>query len=116
MAASRVYCPPEEFTFRLRQRLPMNVGFTFTNEQLEALRNAFGDRFDRRHSIDMRGRVHLPWSSYYLVFQMGRDRRTDARRSLVTQRARIAFDSVVCGMAALGLVSGLMLVGLHLLH
>lgn len=116
MTTSRLYCPPEEFTFRLRQRMPMNVGFTFTHEQLEALRNAFGDRFDRRHSVDVRGRLHLPWSRYYLVVQMGRDRRLDVRRSLASQRARIALDSAVCGLGAVGLLSGLLLVGLHFLH
>lgn len=117
MPTSRLYCPPEEFTLRLRQRMPMDVGFTFTHEQLEALRTAFGDRFNRRHTIDMRGCVHLPWSRYYLVFQMGRDRRDDdIRPGLASRRVRVAFDSLICALAAGGLFSGLVLVALHLLH
>lgn len=116
MAASRLYCPPEEFTFRLRQRLPMNVGFTFTSEQLEALRHAFGERFDRPHVVDLRGRVHLPWSRYYVVFQVGRDRRTNLRQSLAIRRTRVLFDSAICAMVAVGMLSGLVLVGLHFLR
>jgi hypothetical protein len=116
MATSRVYCPPEEFTFRLRERLPMKVGFTFTSEQLEALRQAFGERFDHPHLVDLRGRVYLPWSRYYVVFQLGRDRRTDRREKLVTHRTRVTVDTALCAMAAIGVLSGLVLVGLHFLH
>lgn len=116
MAASRLYCPPEEFTFRLRQRLPMNVGFSFTAEQLEALRSAFGDRFDHQHAIDMRGRVYLPWSRYYLVFQAGRDRRTDPRHRLISRRGRTVLDSVLCGLTLGGVASVAFVFALRLLH
>ena len=105
MATSRLYCPEEEFTFRLRQRLPMDVGFSFTPEQLEALRNAFGDRFDGHHAVDVRGRIHLPWSRYYLVLQAGRDRRTDARRTSLSRGARTWIDSFLCGIGIIAVVT-----------
>jgi hypothetical protein len=116
MTTSRLYCPPQEFTFRLRQRMPMNVGFTFTEDQLEALRDAFGDRFDRRHAVDVRGRLHLPWSRYYLVFQIGKDRRTDARKELVSRKARTVLDSAICGLCIGGIGSALLLAARHFLH
>lgn len=97
----------ENFTTRLRSRLPMNVWFTFTGEQLEALRQAFGARFQRRHSLDVRGRLYLPWSRYYIVLQLGRDERTDQQRS-PTERGRTVAHSVFfllvlsAGLAGLG--------------
>ena len=103
MSGSRLYCHPEEFTLRLRQRMPMNVGFTFSAEQLEALRAAFGDRFDTVHAVDMRGRLHLPWSRYYLVFQVGRDRRDDLRYNATIRASRTMLDSTLCLASLLGL-------------
>jgi len=116
MSSSRLYCRPEEFTLRLRQRMPMNVGFTFTPEQMDALRQAFGDRFDGQHAVDMRGRLHLPWTRYYLVFQAGRDRRDGGRKSLVSHKARTFMDSVACGLCAGGLGGALLLLVRYLLH
>jgi hypothetical protein len=115
MAASRLHYPPEEFTVRLRQRIPMNVCFTFTSEQLDALRRVFGDRFDGRHTVDMRGRLYLPWSRYYVVLQAGRDRRTDVRRIGASQRGRIAIDSVLCGLSVTGLAAGAIWLAMTLL-
>ena len=104
MPVSRLYCPPEDFILRLRQRMPMNVGFTFSDEQLEALRRAFGDRFEGRHAVDMRGRIYQPWSRYYIVFQAGRDRRKDPRRG-AARATRTAVDSFVCGILLSGLAA-----------
>ncbi len=115
MAASRLHYPPEEFTVRLRQRIPMNVCFTFTSEQLDALRRVFGDRFDGRHTVDMRGRLYLPWSRYYVVLQAGRDRRTDVRRIGTSQLGRIAIDSVLCGLSVTGLAAGAIWLAMTLL-
>jgi len=104
MAQSRFRYPEEEFTWRLRARMPMNVGFTFTQDQLSALRQAFGHRFQKRHSVDFRGRIRLPWTHYYVVFQFGRDRRTDLRRSPSAHRW---LDGAIYGVALCGLVAGL---------
>ena len=106
MASSRLYCAPKDFVLRLRQRMPMNVGFTFTDEQLVALSNAFGDRFDAQHAVDVRGRLYLPWSRYYVVFQAGRDRRTDLRRTVAAELRRTAVDTALCGIAVSAIVAG----------
>jgi len=116
MMSSRLYCAPKDFVLRLRHRMPMNVGFTFTDEQLEALSNAFGDRFDGRHAVDMRTRLHLPWSRYYLVFQVGRDRRTDGPLSAATGMRRTAIDRLLCGAALSGLAAGAAWLVLRLLY
>lgn len=84
----------------------MNVCFTFTSEQLDALRRVFGDRFDGEHSVDMRGRLYLPWSRYYIVLQAGRDRRTDLRRNGISQFRRTAIHSILCGLSITGLAAG----------
>ena len=108
MADSRLYCPEEEFTGRLRSRLPMNVLFSFTVEQLQALRTAFGTRFERRHSVDLRWRLCLPWRRYYVVVQFGRDRRADPRRAHGTNPVRTVVHSlgfvltVAAGLIGLG--------------
>jgi hypothetical protein len=114
-ALSRLYCPAEDFTLRLRQRMPMNIGFSFTAEQMDALRRAFGERFDGQHAIDVRGRVYLPWTRYYLVVQAGRDRRTDLRRGVAGRATRTAIDSALCAASALGLLAGLGWLALRLL-
>ena len=107
MVESRLYCPEEEFTGRLRSRLPMNVLFTFTAEQLQALRAGFGTRFERQHSVDMRGRLHLPWRRYYFVVQVGRDKRVDPRRSHAGVRVRTVIDSLGIGLAVAAGLTGL---------
>ena len=110
MAQSRFHCPEEEFTWRLRARMPMNVGFTFTQDQLQALREAFGHRFQPHgsfacgHTVDFRGRIPLPWTRYYVVFQFGRDRRTDLRRSASAHRW---LGGALYGAALCGLIAGL---------
>ncbi len=115
MAAPNLYCPPEEFTLRLRERIPMNVCFTFTSEQLDALRRAFGDRLDGKHQIDKRTQVHLPWSRYYLVFQAGRERRKDFRRIVPDSRKRTVVDSSLCGLSIVGLLAGAGWLAIHLI-
>ena len=107
MVESRLYCPEEEFTGRLRSRLPMNVLFTFTAEQLQALRRAFGTRYERRHSVDMRWRLHLPWRRYYVVLQIGRDKRVDPRRSRGSAHLRMVIDSLGIGLTVAAGLAGL---------
>ncbi|HTW72284.1 MAG TPA: hypothetical protein VME47_20545 [Acetobacteraceae bacterium] len=115
MATSRLYGAPYEFILRLRQRMPMNVGFTFTDEQLAALSHAFGDRFCGHHAVDMRGRLRLPWSRYYLVFQAGRDQRTSLRRGAVVGARRSAIGAFLCGFALSSVMAGTVWLAVRLL-
>jgi hypothetical protein len=115
MAASRLQYPPEEFTVRLRNRLPLNVCFTFTSEQLEALRRVFGDRFDSEHDLDIRGRIFLPWSNYYLVLLVGRDRRKDLRRATTLHAKRTVKDTLLLGLSITVVAAGIGLLLMKLL-
>lgn len=112
MRRTRLY-GDEDFTWRLRSRLPMNVWFSFSGEQLEALRHAFGARFQRRHSVDMRGRLHLPWSRYYVVFQLGRDKRADPSRGRAGRVRTIAHSTMLVLLVLVGLV-GLTWLAMHI--
>ena len=115
MDQSRLSSPDEEFTGRLRSRMPMNVLFTFSADQLEALRSAFGSRFQNRHCVDVRSRVFLPWSRYYVVVQIGRDRRSDPRRSKGAGRLRTLIDSLGLGLVVFGGVAGMVWLAIRLL-
>ncbi|WP_067869384.1 3-phosphoshikimate 1-carboxyvinyltransferase [Neptuniibacter marinus] len=63
----------------LMQRLPSEMQNSFTDEQIAALKVAFGARKWGKHPIDLRGTVNL-WSwRYYFVFLMGRNQRSLSR-------------------------------------
>jgi hypothetical protein len=85
----------------------MNVCFTFTSEQLEALRRVFSDRLNGDHGVDVRGRLYFPWSRYYLVFQAGRDRRKDLRRNVGTRANRTIIHSALCAVSITALLATL---------
>jgi hypothetical protein len=94
----------------------MNVCFTFSSEQLDALRRAFGDRLDGEHQVDMRGLLHLPWTQYYLVFQGGRDRRTNLRRTGSSHAKRTAIYSFLCGLSITGVAAAAAWLAMDLLR
>jgi hypothetical protein len=61
---------------------PKAVAPTFTAEQLDAVKRAFGARYHGAHAIDVRLSLPLWRRSVYLVFLIGPERRTFDRRSL----------------------------------
>ncbi len=63
-------------------RIPKAVAPTFTAEQLDAVKRAFGARYHGAHAIDVRLSLPLWRRSVYLVFLIGSERRTFDRRSL----------------------------------
>ncbi|MGK0445612.1 MAG: hypothetical protein ACJA1U_002559 [Bermanella sp.] len=64
----------------LLQRLPGDMQDSFTDEQIAALKVAFGARKWGKHPIDLRGTINI-WSwRYYFVFLMGRNQRSLSRR------------------------------------
>ncbi len=69
--------------------MPPRLAQTFTIEQLEAIRKAFGTRYKSSHLFEFKRLLRLPWGRFYVVVQMGRDQRsTDpvADRLSVTPR------------------------------
>ncbi|NKN34555.1 3-phosphoshikimate 1-carboxyvinyltransferase [Marichromatium bheemlicum] len=64
------------------ERLPQPVRDSFTEEQLSALKLALAARSWGRHAIDWRGTLRLWRYRYYIVFLVGRNRRTLSRGEL----------------------------------
>ncbi|WP_028240958.1 hypothetical protein [Stutzerimonas azotifigens] len=71
---------PDAFTEGLMKRLPSHLRHSFSDEQIDALRVAFGARKWGRHAVDMRGTLPLGRSRYYFVLLLGRNQRERSRR------------------------------------
>lgn len=64
----------------LMKRLPDDLQDSFSKEQIDALKVAFGARKWGTHPVDIRGTINI-WSwRYYFVFLMGRNQRSLSRR------------------------------------
>ncbi|WP_120993996.1 3-phosphoshikimate 1-carboxyvinyltransferase [Stutzerimonas urumqiensis] len=70
----------DAFVEGLKARLPTHLRDSFTTEQLDALRVAFGARKWGSHAIDWRGTISLWQWRYYFVLLLGRNRRERTRR------------------------------------
>lgn len=96
----------DPFLKGLKERVPADIRVTFTQEQLDALRVAFGARQWGRHTLDLRGTFSLWRSRYYFVILFGRNRRDlsrlERRLSLLGKAAAVTAFLVFC--MAVGLV------------
>lgn len=64
----------------LMKRLPDDLQDSFSQEQIDALKIAFGARKWGKHPVDIRGTVNIWTWRYYFVFLMGRNQRSLSRR------------------------------------
>jgi len=64
---------------RLFDRIPGHIYTGLTAEQKSALAEAAGEAPWRRHPIDIRLTVRLPFGPFYLTLVAGRERRSEAR-------------------------------------
>ena len=62
------------------QKIPRDVAIGFSDEQLLAIRMAFGARQRGAHIVDVRLSLPLPFKRLYMVLLVGSERRTVARR------------------------------------
>lgn len=86
---------------RLLSRLPPDVAASFTAEQVDALRLAFGMRYGAEHLLDIRRIVHLPFGRFYLVLLAGRDwRREGGARLWPILRDTMALGGLLAVIAA----------------
>jgi len=73
----------------LMKRLPDELQDSFSQEQIDALKVAFGARKWGKHPVDIRGTINIWTWRYYFVFLMGRNQRSLSRRerqiSLITK-------------------------------
>ncbi|WP_372739061.1 3-phosphoshikimate 1-carboxyvinyltransferase [Neptunomonas sp.] len=81
----------DPFIDGLKDRLPDDLKESFTQEQLAALKIAFGARKWGQHSIDLRGTLKFWRWRYYFVFLAGRNKRDLSRREQDLSRIATAF-------------------------
>ena len=95
----------DPFIAGLKERLPEALRETFTEEQLEALKLAFGTRSWGKHSVDLRGTVKFWHRRYYFVFLAGRNYRQLSRLeqelSLLGKATVLAVILLACGLVGL---------------
>jgi hypothetical protein len=95
----------DPFIAGLKERLPEELRESFTEEQLEALKLAFGTRSWGKHSVDLRGTVKFWHRRYYFVFLAGRNYRQLSRLeqelSLLGKAAVLAVILLACGLVGL---------------
>ncbi len=123
MAATQTPSKSDNIAKKLLEHVPPHLRDTFTDEQLEAIRDAAADAYEPpRHMIDFRTVIPLYFTRLYLVFLLGKDRRHSEqlgeayldRRRKAYKTGRIAFAIVFFGPLVLMLL-GLVLVGLYAL-
>nr|WP_314562057.1 3-phosphoshikimate 1-carboxyvinyltransferase [uncultured Pseudomonas sp.] len=95
----------DPFIAGLKERLPEALRESFTDEQLEALKLAFGTRSWGKHSVDLRGTVKFWHRRYYFVFLAGRNYRQLSRLeqelSLLGKATVLAVILLACGLVGL---------------
>jgi hypothetical protein len=64
---------------QLFAKIPQEITDTFTEEQLEAIKKAFGSRSWTRHPLDLRVSIPIPGLRFYLVLLAGPERRAKQR-------------------------------------
>lgn len=69
----------ESFNKQLFQQLPTEIAESFTNEQLQAIKQAFGNDKWRQHPVDIRSTISLAGLKFYLVILAGREKRSRDR-------------------------------------
>lgn len=98
----------DPFVAGLKERLPEELRESFTEEQLEALKLAFGTRSWGKHSVDLRGTVKFWHRRYYFVFLAGRNYRQLSRLeqelSLLGKATVLAAILLACGLVGLVLL------------
>ncbi|MEM2592925.1 MAG: hypothetical protein QXI60_10090 [Thermofilaceae archaeon] len=88
--------PRDLYIQHLLNALPPNLIASLTPDQYRQLKDALY-RYHRRHLIDVRGTIPLPFGHYYFVFLFGRDRRQQQqpvpfeRRSMTRQHRLVGW-------------------------
>ena len=69
----------DDFTNKFFSRIPADIAATFSEQQLMAVKMAFGGRVWGAHWVDIRRSLPLPGSRLYVVLLMGREHRSPDR-------------------------------------
>ncbi|UUD66200.1 3-phosphoshikimate 1-carboxyvinyltransferase [Pseudomonas seleniipraecipitans] len=99
----------DAFVKGLKERLPDDLRDSFSNEQLSALKVAFGARQWGRHPVDLRGTLKLWRWRYYFVLLAGRN-----QRDLSRAQQELSLTAKALGVSVFLMIS--LLVGLLFLY
>lgn len=99
----------DSFAKGLKERLPPDLKDSFSSEQLDALKIAFGARRWGKHPVDLRGTLNLLGWRYYYVLLIGRN-----KRELTRNERRLSRLGTALGVFAFLFFSAL--VGLLMLY
>ncbi|WP_071518511.1 hypothetical protein [Geitlerinema sp. PCC 9228] len=67
------------YNSRILQQLPPEITASFTSEQLQAIKQAFGNDQWQQHPVDIRTTISLVGLKFYLVILAGREKRSRDR-------------------------------------
>ena len=90
---------PDRFDRAFRQRIPQDVAHSFTEQQLAAIRTAFGGEKWDGHALDLRG--VLPLFNWYFAFVAGPDKRKQRRLSFDDGPKPSLFGRVISAVTVL---------------
>lgn len=71
----------DPFLEQFYTRIPASVAGTFTDEQLDAIKRAYGARTRGAHGFEIRKSFPFLWMRLYVVLLLGREKRTYDRLS-----------------------------------
>lgn len=91
---------------KLLSRMPVEVGDSFTEQQLSHLRVALGARQWGKHQLDLRGTLRLFHWRYYYVIVAGRNLRDGARSQ--QQLSRLMLALIISLLLVVSAVVGLL--------
>jgi hypothetical protein len=63
-------------------RIPTETAATFTNEQLTELKKVFSGRLFKGHAVDIRLSIPFLMKRFYIVFILGKEKRSKKRESM----------------------------------
>jgi hypothetical protein len=93
---------PDPFIEQFFARIPPKTATTFNQAQLEILKQTFGNRSSKKHTVDLRLSMPFPKGGFYWVLLMGREKRGRAR--LQQERRKHPLWTVANGLVISGFV------------
>lgn len=79
----------DPYTDNVISSIPADVRASFSAAQMDALQQALAKVHSRsRHFLDVRLQLPLYWTTYYVVFLLGRDKRAHIQEILINRRQR----------------------------
>lgn len=91
---------PDPFIEQFFARIPPKTAATFNPTQLEILKQTFGSRASKKHTVDLRLSMPFIQGSFYWVLLMGREKR--GRDRLQQERRKHPLWTVANGLVISG--------------